>query len=341
MGDDGCEIWGSQRKTCYAVKAGQLQDSADRAALGSPFLFSRSQAWRRQEDPCGVELYLGECEEVTERLKPASVDLVVTSPPYAQQRRRQYGGVPEDEYPGWTADWMAKVRRLLKPTGSVAIVIRTHVTRGRISPYVLRTRLKLHECGWDEPEEMIWIKPGSPPVGHKRRLRRSWENLLWFCQRDQGNKIYCDARANGLPSEQIGMHVKKGLGDVWERLQTSPHRGIARSPDYVAVSTAANGREPFNTHPAQFPVPLAEWLIRMLCPPGGLVLDPFVGSGSTCLAARNVCRRAIGVDRSAEYLEIARRRLETQREYHRGRTPVDGHPRGRDFRATEPGGPVA
>ena len=71
-----------------------------------------------------------------------------------------------------------------------------------------------------------------------------------------------------------------------------------------------DSRQKFNHHPAPYPVALAEWIIRLLSPPGGTVVDPFLGSGSTAKAARNAGRRFIGCDINEDYVEIAKRRLE-------------------------------
>ena len=92
--------------------------------------------------------------DILPTLPSNSVNAVITSPPYAEQRKKQYGGIPEIAYPAWTVRWMSEVRRLLVPGGNVAIVIRSHVEQGVLSDYVLRTRLALRENGWHEIEEL-------------------------------------------------------------------------------------------------------------------------------------------------------------------------------------------
>src|SRR5579859_1056858 len=120
-------------------------------------------------------MILGDCIEQMTSLPPKSVDLLITSPPYAEQRKKHYPSITEKEYPEWTAKWMDKASVLLKETGSAVIIIRTNLRKGVISDYVLRTRLLLHNRGWFEPEELIWIKPDAPPLGSIYRPRRSWE----------------------------------------------------------------------------------------------------------------------------------------------------------------------
>lgn len=234
------------------------------------------------------------------------IDLVVTSPPYAQQRASQYGGIPEKDYPAWTVKWMQAVRPLLKITGSVAIVIRPHIHQHVISDYVLKTRLALREYGWDEAEELIWTKPDAPPMGHIRRPRRSWESILWFAK--DASKVFCDPKANGNLSKRIGMETTKGVGD-WKAGVSKAKEGIARCRDYVEVGTGQVDKSKENTHPAQYPEALARWIVKLLCPKNGRVLDPFMGSGSTLVACAKLGIEATGIEISEIYCDIAKKRL--------------------------------
>jgi DNA modification methylase len=247
----------------------------------------------------------GDCVEVMRTLPPESVDAVITSPPYAMQRKSTYGGVPEADYPAWTVAWMAEARRLLKPDGSVIINIRPHVRNGQISDYTLRTRLALREDCWAECEELIWHKPTSAPLGHPKRPRRSWESLHWFAKH---GRPFCDAKAAGSPVKypdrasygRGGPHVNHLRGVV-------AVDGNARVRD---VATAAPDQSRDIDHPATFPPALAEWVGKLVCPPGGTILDPFSGSASTGVACIRNGWDYIGIEAMAEYAEMSRRRLE-------------------------------
>jgi DNA modification methylase len=131
---------------------------------------------------------------------------------------------------------------------------------------------------------------------------------LWF---SNSRHPYCDAAANGTPSERIGLIGKKGRGRYIHSASSSDgcHAGVARCRDYVEVSTSAVNRDRSNHHPAQYPEALAEWIIRLLCPPNGVVLDSFLGSGATAAAAKATGRRFVGTDIDPRYVEIARARL--------------------------------
>jgi len=253
----------------------------------------------------------GNCIDLAKAFDLESIDLIPTSPPYAEQRGKQYGGIPEKEYPQWTVEWCNAFRNALKPNGSIAIVIRPNIRQGEISDYVLLTRLEMRKAGWIEAEELIWIKPDSPPLGHIGRPRRAWENILWF---SKNRRPFCDPKANGHPSDRVGFESIKGMGD-YKRSGSVARNGIARCRDYVEIGTGAVDKSPENTHPAQFPEKLAAWIVRLLCPKTGVVVDPFVGSGSTLVACKNLNQnedynlKYYGIELREDYCQIARNRL--------------------------------
>ena len=252
------------------------------------------------------QIICGDCLDIARQLPDASIDLVVTSPPYAEQRAKQYGGIPENLYPYWTAEWMHALRRALKPQGSVAIVIRSHIKNGQISDYVLRTRLAVRAHGWKECEELIWIKPDSPPLGSLYRPRRAWESILWF---SKTGKPFCDPKANGQESDRVGFETTKGVGDYKQGVSKA-RKGIARCRDYVAVGTGKVDKSKENIHPAQYPEDLVIWLIKLLSPEGATVLDPFIGSGTTAVACKRLGRKFVGIEIDSDYCEVARNRLQ-------------------------------
>lgn len=250
-------------------------------------------------------IYCCNCESLASCLAEEVVNLILTSPPYANQRKKQYGGIDEQAYPAWTVQWAEKFKHTLKKDGSLAIVIRPHVHNGQVSDYVLKTRLAMREADWIECDELIWIKPCSPPLGHKFRPRRAWESILWF---SRSRSPFCDPKANGTPSNRIGFESVKGVGEY--KFGTNvPVEGIARCRDYVEVGTNFVDKSAENTHPAQYPEKLASWIIRLLCPPDGLVLDPFMGSGTTAIACLNNGNRFIGSEINADYHRIALNRI--------------------------------
>lgn len=264
-----------------------------------------------------IDLHHGDCIEVMRSLPAESVDAIVTSPPYAEQRKSTYGGIPEKDYPAWTVAWMAEAWRALKPSGSVLINIRPHIKNGQISDYTLRTRLALREAGWNECEELIWHKPGSGgPFGSNMRPSRAWESVHWFAK--HGNP-WVDTKAAG--EEKITI-IPKNYGKASEAGEYGgdPHMTFAerktrrkvRVEDAVTVLTEKGGKNPGIAHPAMFPVNLPEWLGKLVCPPGGTILDPFSGSASTGIAAIRNGWNYIGIDAVEEYVDMSRLRLEAE-----------------------------
>ena len=251
------------------------------------------------------KILCGDCVELMKEMPQNSVDLVITSPPYADQRKKQYGGIDEKDYPNWTVKWMSECWRILKDNGSVAIVIRPNIKNGQISDYVLKTRLALREWGWIECEELIWIKPDSPPLGNIERPRRAWESILWF---GKSRNVFCNPKENGKISNRIGFVSKKGVGDYKSGI-SEPETGISRCRDYIEVGTGKSDRSKENTHPAQFPEELSSWIIRLLSPEDGIVLDPFVGSGTSAVSCVKNNRKYIGIDCNLDYCKIAEARI--------------------------------
>lgn len=256
-----------------------------------------------------IELHHGDCIEVMRTFPAESVDAVITSPPYAQQRKATYGGIAEAQYAEWTVAWMSEVERIMKPNGSAIINLRPHIRDGQISDYTLRTRLALREAGWCEVDELIWHKTDAMPTGSPRKPRRSWESLHWFAKHGQP---YSDAKANGKPGHSPGKGRYSGTAEKegWGHgiIGGNVRPSWARSADIVSMPKVSRWEKV--DHPAPFPWQLAEWCGKLICPPGGTILDPFNGSASTGVAAVRNGWNYIGIDAVEEYIEMSRKRLE-------------------------------
>jgi site-specific DNA-methyltransferase (adenine-specific) len=251
----------------------------------------------------------GDALDLIPSLPSRGVNLVLTSPPYAMQRKRQYGGVAEREYPTWMCPVMEAIRPKLKDDGSVLIVMRPHIRDGVVSDYVLRTRLALREDGWCECEELIWRKPDAPPLGSRHRPRRTWEQVLWFSETPMP---FIDLCANGGFSDRIGFvgshRFRNHKNPIATKRPSLLQNGQSRTADHFTafVSDIEKGI----MHPAMFPVSLCEKLIRTFSREGDLVCDPFCGGGTTLLAAQTLHRKFAGFDINAKYVQIAKERLQ-------------------------------
>src|SRR5277367_5078929 len=126
------------------------------------------------------KLLLGDCREIMPAWPPGFVDLVVTSPPYADSRKRTYGGIPADTYVDWFLPIAAEIRRILKPEGSFVLNIKERTVSGERHTYVLELILAMRRQGWLWTEEYIWHKKNCYPGKWPNRFRDSWERCLHF-----------------------------------------------------------------------------------------------------------------------------------------------------------------
>lgn len=122
----------------------------------------------------------GDCEEVLKDFPDNSFDLIFTSPPYADQRAKTYGGIKPDRYVEWFLPKAAELKRVLKPTGTFILNIKERVVEGERHTYVIDLILKMREQGWLWTEEYIWHKKNSYPGKWPNRFRDNWERLIQF-----------------------------------------------------------------------------------------------------------------------------------------------------------------
>jgi len=260
----------------------------------------------------------GDAREWLRLLPDASADLIVTSPPYADARTRTYGGVHPDRYVEWFLPISEQLHRVLKPTGSFVLNIKERVVAGERHPYVLELILALRRQGWLWTEEYCWHKKNCYPGKWPNRFRDAWERCLHFT-RAKRFKMFQDA-------------VRVPMGD-WKqsRLRNLSETDQRRDPSRVGSGFGKNvsnwiGRElayPTNVlhlatecanraHSAAFPRALPEWFIRLFTEPGDLVLDPFLGSGTTALAAQKLGRAWCGIELHPEHVQQAEDALAEQ-----------------------------
>jgi len=126
------------------------------------------------------QIIQGNCGDVLKQLPDNSIDLIFTSPPYADQRKGTYGGVKPDDYVDWFLPKTEQFLRVLKPTGTFILNIKERVVNGERHTYVIELILKMREQGWLWTEEFMWHKKNSYPGKWPNRFRDSWERLLQF-----------------------------------------------------------------------------------------------------------------------------------------------------------------
>lgn len=260
----------------------------------------------------------GDSLEILRQIESDSVDLIITSPPYAEKRKKTYGGVPANVYPEWFLPIADELYRVLKPDGTFILNIKEHVENGERHIYVLNLILAMKQRGWLWTEEYIWHKKNSYPGKWPNRFRDAWERLLQF-NKSRKFKMYQDAvrvqvskntvKRIQRPGERDYQKNISATGSGFEvRLSAWKDKNLVYPTNVLHISTETRNRQ----HSAAFPVLLPEWFIRLFTQPGDLVLDPFVGSGTTCVAAIRQNRNVIGIDISSQYVEIAKKRVQRE-----------------------------
>lgn len=258
-----------------------------------------------------AELLTGDCLELLKKIDSNSVDLIVTSPPYADQRKQTYGGVPPDKYVEWFLPKAKEMLRVLKSDGTFILNIKEKVTNGERNTYILELIIGLRKQGWLWTEEFIWHKKNCHPGKWPNRFRDAWERILQFNKQKKFN-MYQDAvkvpvgswaktRLKNLSEtdkRRDNSKVKSGFG---KNVSNWIGRDMVYPTNVLHMATESNNKN----HSAVFPVSLPKWFIKLFTRPGDVVLDPFLGSGTTSVAAMKLDRNSIGIDIKKEYIDLS------------------------------------
>lgn len=250
--------------------------------------------------------YINCCDNVEglQKLPADCIDLTVTSPPY--DNLRYYNGFC------WNAEELiVELHRVTKPGGVVVWIVNDATVNGSETCSSFKQALLFRDAGFNLHDTMIWRKPNTP-FPSSVRYYACFEYMFIF--------------SNGKPksvnliADRINKHVGKRIGATERQpdgtLRVSNGRKMGRRVKPVGVrhnvwdAAAAAGQQ--TGHPAVFPVQLIADHIISWSNPGDLVLDPFMGSGTTAVAAIKTGRNYIGFECSAEYCEIAEKRIKEE-----------------------------
>ena len=239
----------------------------------------------------------------------------MTSPPYADQRAKSYGGIDADHYVDWFMPMADQLYRVLKPTGSFVLNIKERVVDGERHTYVLELILAMRKRGWLWTEEYLWHKKNSYPGKWPNRFRDSWERCLHFTKQKKFAMYqesvmvpmgdWRDGRLRNLSqTDRIRDESRVGSG-FGKRIENWVGRDLAYPTNVLHLATECGNQK----HSAAFPQALPEWFIKLFTTEGDLVLDPFAGSGTSLAACRELSRQGIGIEKSLDYCQVAAERL--------------------------------
>jgi site-specific DNA-methyltransferase (adenine-specific)/site-specific DNA-methyltransferase (cytosine-N4-specific) len=260
-------------------------------------------------------IFLGDAKQELRNIMADSVDLIVTSPPYADQRKNTYGGISVGEYVEWFLPISQELLRVLKPSGTFILNIKERVVNGERSTYVMELILEMRKQGWLWTEEFIWHKKNCYPGKWPNRFRDAWERLLQFNKTKQF-AMYQEAvmvpmgdwaktRLRNLSATdkiRDTSHVGSGFG---KNISHWIGRQMAYPTNVLHLATECGNRN----HSAAFPKELPSWFIKLFTREYDTVLDPFAGSGTTLFTANKLRRNSIGIEIVPEYYRAVKKRI--------------------------------
>ena len=263
-----------------------------------------------------ADIRLGDSKKVLKDFPDNCVDLIVTSPPYADARKNTYGGIHPNNYVDWFLPISEQLLRVLKPDGTFILNIKERVLNGERHTYVLELIMALKEQGWLWTEEFMWHKKNSYPGKWPNRFRDSWERLLQFNKERKFNMYqdevmvpvgdWANSRLKNLSETDKKRDNSKVGSGFGKNISNWLDREMAYPSNVLHMATECNNKN----HSAAFPESLPEWFIKLFTKENDVVLDPFLGSGTTVFVANRMKRQSIGIDISPEYIKMVKNQLQ-------------------------------
>jgi len=261
---------------------------------------------------------LGDSKELLRKYDDNSIDLIITSPPYADRRKHTYGGVLPDQYVDWFLPLSEQLLRVLKPTGTFILNIKEKSENGERHTYVIELILALRKQGWLWTEEFIWHKKNCYPGKWPNRFRDSWERLLQFNKSRQFNMYqeevmvpvgeWSKSRLKKLSDTDKSRDNSKNGSGFGKNISNWVDRELVYPTNVLHMPTECNNKN----HSAVFPETLPEWFIKLFTRENDWVLDPFLGSGTTSFVSKKMNRNSIGFEIIPEYYDMIRDTLDSQ-----------------------------
>lgn len=246
------------------------------------------------------QIHPGDCKDLLARLPDGSVDLVVSSPPYNIGKEYESARKALDAYLEDQTEVLRECSRVLKSTGSIFWQVGSFSDKGVLIPLDIRFFPIMESCGLVPRNRIVWARQHG--LHAQRRFSGRHETILWFTKSDdfvfdldairvpqkyQNKKHYRGERRGELSGNPDG----KNPGDIW------------------VFRNVKHNHEEQTVHPCQFPEDLVARIVLSTTPPGGVVLDPYMGTGTVAVVAKEHGRRFAGAELEPRYHRIATRRL--------------------------------
>lgn len=285
-------------------------------------MFSQAALYRTRSGSA----YEGDSRSLLDQVPDGSVNLVMTSPPFALLRQKEYGNRDQAEYVEWLMEFGRIVRRKLADDGSFVVDLGGAYSRGVPARSLYNFRVLLRFCdeiGFHLAEDFYWFNPSKLPSPiewvNKRKIRaKDSVNTVWWFSKTEWPKADVttvlteySSRMKQLLADPEGFYSpkKRPSGhDISGRFSTdnggaipSNLLSIPNSESNSAYLAACKSLS-VKAHPARFPAKLPEFFIRMLTDPGDFVVDIFAGSNTTGMVAESLGRRWLAIDTDRDYL---------------------------------------
>lgn len=291
-------------------------------------------------------LFCGDSAGLLAKLPEDSVDLVVTSPPYALHFKKEYGNVDKAEYVEWFRTFGQQIHRVLKPTGSFVLNIGGSYNAGQPTRSLYHFRVLLMLCddlGFHLAQECFWYNPAKLPAPaewvtvRRIRIKDSVEYVFWFSKtphpKANNRNVLNEYSPDMLRLIQRGYRAKERPSGHKMTSKFQANRGGAIPSNFIDINGPDANAIPENilqrgnnesnseyikrcaekdqkAHPARFPAAIPDFFIRMLTDEGDLVVDPFAGSNTTGAVAEKLSRRWLAFERMKDYATNSRLRFD-------------------------------
>ena len=282
--------------------------------------------------PAVNRIFLGDSAKIlskTDLLPDKCVNLIMTSPPYADKRSKSYGGIKADKYVEWFLPISLSLKRVLKDSGSFVLNIKEHPENGERQTYVMELILAMKKQGWFWIEEYCWYKKNSFPGKWSNRFRDSWERCLHFTKSKSFDMYqeavmvpigdWAERRFKSMSesdfvryTSQNHSNLGRNVSNWLDRKKVFPHNVVVfENEHYLFPSNVLEfATECSNkNHSAAYPVELPTWFINLFTKKDDVVLDPFVGSGTTAVASLLLGRKYLGIEKHKEYYNEAQKNI--------------------------------